>query len=165
MQNGLGDGYRVISEGLNGRTTVMDDEHCWFCVDGAPGGMNGRRYLLPCLHSHKPIAVVVLALGCNDLKMYFNLDPESVAVGCRLLLRDIKASTAGPNGSAPKIVLLSPPLVKDTGHPGLLAFGPDRERRSRATAAAFVEVAREEQVPLVNLMLLLACQSFFTLGM
>ena len=95
---------RVIPEGLNGRTTCLDDEQCWMCVDGAPGGMNGRKYLLPCLHSHKPVDVVVLSLGCNDLKTRFNLSPSEIANGCKLLLRDIKASTTGPGGASPKFV-------------------------------------------------------------
>ena len=69
LQADLGDGVLVVPEGLNGRTTVLDDpnENPFFCgQDGA--GMNGRRQLLPCLHSHKPVSVVVIALGCNDMK-------------------------------------------------------------------------------------------------
>ena len=41
--------------------------------DGAPGGMNGRRFLLPCLNSHKTVDVLVLALGVNDLKHHLGL--------------------------------------------------------------------------------------------
>ena len=70
LQKKLGDGYVVIPEGLNGRTTTLDDplESSDFCgVDGS--GMNGRRYLLPCLYSHRPITCVVLALGCVQFLM------------------------------------------------------------------------------------------------
>ena len=102
----------MIPEGLNGRTTVMNDEHCWVCCDGAPGGMNGRTYLIPCLLSHKPVDLVVLALGCNDIKSRFNLTPNEIANGAGLLINDIKKSTSGPNNKAPKIVLISPPHLK-----------------------------------------------------
>lgn len=37
--------------------------------------MNGRRALLPRLHSHKPVRVVVLGLGCNDMKCRLNCEP------------------------------------------------------------------------------------------
>ena len=69
----------VIPEGLCGRTTCVDDEHCWACCDGAPRGMNGRQFILPCLKTHQPVNVVVLALGCNDLKVRFNLSPKNIA--------------------------------------------------------------------------------------
>jgi len=60
----LGEGYRVIEEGLNGRTTVFDDP-----VEGKH--KNGVSYLLPCLESHAPLDYVSLMLGTNDLKKDF----------------------------------------------------------------------------------------------
>ncbi|MFP4425321.1 MAG: hypothetical protein ACLFPP_02600 [Spirochaetaceae bacterium] len=44
-----GPGYRLIPEGLNGRTTVLEDT--------IEPGRNGLRYLRPCLVSHKPLAL------------------------------------------------------------------------------------------------------------
>ena len=43
----LGGGYRVIEEGLNGRTTRWDDP--------IELGRNGLTYLRPCVESHNPI--------------------------------------------------------------------------------------------------------------
>ena len=60
----LGGGWRVIEEGLPGRTTVHDDP-----VEGAY--MNGKTYLMPCLRSHRPLDVVAIMLGSNDLKARF----------------------------------------------------------------------------------------------
>ncbi len=56
---------RVIEEGLGGRTTIWDEPFS--------EGRNGRTYLLPCLESHAPVAVLVIMLGTNDLKAVFHL--------------------------------------------------------------------------------------------
>ena len=59
------DRFEVIEEGLNGRTTVWDDP--------IEGQKNGRQYLIPCLESHRPLDLVVILLGTNDLKKRFSL--------------------------------------------------------------------------------------------
>ena len=43
----LGTAYRVLEEGLNGRTTVWDDP--------IEGYKNGREQLVPCLESQRPL--------------------------------------------------------------------------------------------------------------
>ena len=48
LRGALGSGWLVIEEGLGGRTTVSDDP-----VEGLE--KNGKTYLLPCLHTHKPL--------------------------------------------------------------------------------------------------------------
>ena len=57
----LGAGFRVIAEGLNGRTTCYDDH-------SGPCDRNGTRALPVCLASHSPLDLVVIMLGTNDLK-------------------------------------------------------------------------------------------------
>jgi len=107
LGNGLGDGYNVIEEGLNGRTTVWNDplNH---------GSKNGLKYLLPCLDSHRPIDLCILLLGTNDMKKRFSLSAIKITGGINLLLDTIKKSETGPNGSAPKILLLAPPYLNKT---------------------------------------------------
>jgi lysophospholipase L1-like esterase len=67
----LGANWRVIEEGLGGRTTVHDDPLMPY--------RNGLAYLIPCLSSHAPIDVVVFFLGTNDLKPRFALPAHDVA--------------------------------------------------------------------------------------
>ena len=55
MRNILGDGYRVIEEGLCGRTTVFDDPTSPY--------RNGFDYLQPCLESHSPLDLVIIMLA------------------------------------------------------------------------------------------------------
>lgn len=101
----LGSGYRLVEDGQNGRTTVHDDP--------LMPHTNGQVYLPSCLESHKPIDLVVLMLGTNDLKAKFNLSAGEIASGAGLLVRMIQQSVAGPNGGAPKVLLVTPPVVED----------------------------------------------------
>lgn len=104
----LGTGYRVVEEGQNGRTTVHDDP--------IMGNRNGRDYLPACLESHKPIDLVVLMLGSNDLKMMFNLPAGEIAAGAGQLVKMIRQSEAGVEAAAPPVLLLCPPPVGDMSH-------------------------------------------------
>ena len=100
----LSDKYRIIEEGLNCRTTVWEDP-----VDG--GHKSGREYLIPCLDSHRPIDMVILWLGTNDLKKRFSLAPSDISTGAEVLVNIIKKSASGIGGNAPEILLLSPTPV------------------------------------------------------
>ena len=97
----LGPEYRVIEEGLNGRTTVWDDP--------IEGHKNGQTYLPPCLLSHKPIDLVVLMLGTNDLKARFSVPAVDIARGAGQLCQIIMKSDTGPAGRHPQVLLVAPP--------------------------------------------------------
>jgi len=99
----LGRDYRVIEEGLNGRTTVWDDPIEEF--------RNGKEYLMPCLLSQKPLDLVVLMLGTNDLKKRFSVSAQDIANSIGVLVEIIQRSGAGANDSAPKILLIAPPVI------------------------------------------------------
>ncbi|AEE90669.1 MAG: SGNH/GDSL hydrolase family protein [Tepidanaerobacter acetatoxydans] len=104
LQNELGEDYDVISEGLNGRTTVWNDP-----VRGEY--RNGKAYLLPCLHTHKPIDLVVLFLGSNDLKYRFSVTSTEIAQSVEMLVNIIKKSETGPNLDSPEILVIIPPPI------------------------------------------------------
>jgi lysophospholipase L1-like esterase len=103
MASALGEQYEVVEEGMNGRTTVWDDP-----VDGL---MSGLEYLKPCLISQKPLDKVLVMLGTNDLKDRFGVTAPEIAKSAGRLVRMIQSSDAGPNGSAPKVVLMAPPPI------------------------------------------------------
>lgn len=104
LQSQLGNGFRVIEEGLRGRTTIFDDP-----VEGEH--KNGCRYLLPCLESHQPVELVVLFLGTNDLKARFGATSTEVAGGIERLMAVIVGSRTGPCRTTPEILLLAPPCI------------------------------------------------------
>ena len=100
----LGEDFRVVEEGLSGRTTVRDDP-----IEGAH--KNGRTYLRACLESHKPIDLVALMLGTNDLKQRFGASASDIAQGAASLAEEILRSGCGPGGGAPVVILMAPPPV------------------------------------------------------
>ena len=104
LRTKLGNEYRVIEEGLSGRTTVWDDP-----IEGVH--KNGRTYLRPCLESHSPIDLVTLMLGTNDLKKRFGSSASDIAQGAAQLAEMVSRSGCGPGGGAPVVLLISPPPV------------------------------------------------------
>ncbi len=105
---GLGPGWRVIDEGLGGRTTVHDDP-----VSGAH--KNGLAVLPAVLESHQPIDLVAVMLGTNDLKAQFAMPAVQIARAVERLLRAAFASGAGPDGGPPRLLLIAPPPVLEAG--------------------------------------------------
>lgn len=137
MQEVLGEEFTVIEEGFGGRTTVFDDP-----VEG--GYKSGAAYLPPCLMSHNPIDLVILMLGTNDLKMRFGMNARTIAEGNMRLIRLIMQYGMNADGLAPKILLVSPPVVGDWIAQTSFAdvFGPDAPEKSRKFAAEFARYAR-----------------------
>jgi lysophospholipase L1-like esterase len=140
LQEMLGEGFRVVEEALNGRTTVHDDpieEH-----------RNGRTYLRPCLESHAPLDLVVIALGVNDLKARFGLSASDVADGVGVLASIAKESGAGPGGRAPEVLLVVPPPVGKLTDAAQMFWGA--EEKSRGLAVQYRRVARQRGCALLD---------------
>jgi lysophospholipase L1-like esterase len=116
----LGAEYRVIEEGLNGRTTVWDDP--------VEGRMSGKDYLSPCLESHRPIDLVVMMLGTNDLKSRFAVSAYDIAQSAGALVDLIQNSAAGPDNAAPQVLLIAPPVVGKLSEYAEMFSGDAREK-------------------------------------
>jgi lysophospholipase L1-like esterase len=103
LQSLLGNDYYIIEEGLNGRTTNIDYQ--------IPPDRNGKHYLAPCLYSHAPIDLVILALGGNDLKVYFNRSVMDIKRGMTELIDIIQLSKYGQDMQrAPQVLVVPPPI-------------------------------------------------------
>lgn len=103
LQRELGEAYEVIAEGLNGRTTVWDDP--------IEGYKNGKEQLIPILTSHKPIDLVTIMLGTNDLKKRFSVSAYDIAESAGVLVDMVQKSDCGPGERPPKVLLMAPPPV------------------------------------------------------
>lgn len=128
LRKRLGEEYRVIEEGCNGRTTIYRDP--------VEGWKNGMDYLKPCLNSHKPIDLVILMLGSNDLKKMYGATAAESAKGAGQLVDVIQTFTQEKQGFIPDILLVSPPKIGA----GI---------SSSSFASSFAESAVEESVQFV----------------
>jgi lysophospholipase L1-like esterase len=108
MQAALGDGYIVVEEGLNARTTDVADPTLPL-ITGA--GLDGSAYLPAALASQEPLDAVVIMLGTNDLKAQFNRTPERIAEGADKLVQIVKNihGGVGTTYQSPKVLLIAPP--------------------------------------------------------
>ena len=142
LQRLLGNGYDVIEEGLNGRTTDLDYED--------RSGGNGRSYFVPCLLSHRPLDVVVIMLGGNDLKPFFHRTPQAIADALGGYVDDVAANVTDRRGRVPTIVLVGPTLIDDTAprYRDVVGenFDPTNVARSRELATEIRRVAQERGV-------------------
>ncbi|MFN2229373.1 MAG: SGNH/GDSL hydrolase family protein [Anaerolineae bacterium] len=134
LRRELGEGYLVIEEGLNGRTTVWDDP--------IEGYKNGKSYLIPCLETHKPIDLVIILLGTNDLKVRFSVSAFDIANGAGVLVDVVQKSAAGPGDAAPQVLLLAPPPIARLS--GFAEMFDGARPKSRRFAAHYGRVAQEK---------------------
>ena len=70
-----------------------------------------KEYFVPCLETHKPLDLVVIMLGTNDLKVRFSVSAFDIANGAGVLVDIAQKSATGPDGAAPQVLLLAPPPV------------------------------------------------------
>ncbi len=134
LQTMLGGDYRVIEEGLNGRTTLLDNPLKPY--------RSGREYLIPCLETHKPLDLVVVFLGTNDLCDRYGMLAIDIARAAASLC-DLARQSEG----SPRALLLGLPR---------LGAGLDESMRGAAAKAAelprcFREAAAELDLPLLDL--------------
>lgn len=111
LQKELGDNFHIIEEGLCGRTTVY--------VHPTEPWKNGEPYLLPCLYTHRPLDLVVIMLGTNDLQIKKDITAEKLPVGISRLVNAIQAHPKpGRGNQPPKILIISPVEVRPSAPEG-----------------------------------------------
>jgi lysophospholipase L1-like esterase len=147
MAAALGPAHRVIEEGLNGRTTVF--------LDPIEPDRRGSDYLPPCLRSHAPLNLLIIALGCNDMKARFNVSAAEIALGAERLVMMAQSEPCGPNYAPPRVLLVAPPrIAKLTGFAEVFRGA---EPKSRELAARYAEVAQRRGVGFVDAGQFIAC--------
>ena len=134
-QQMLGTDFYGIPAGMNGRTTVFDDP-----FKGCRNGLEGLDYEL---QSHKPLDLVVLMLGINDLKF---TDAAGSAAGMRTVVEHILTVNDRFAQSFPvfpdraRILLVSPVLITGYVNDNTAC---DESRESEKLASLYQEIARE----------------------
>jgi lysophospholipase L1-like esterase len=140
LQRTLGDGYRVVEEGLNGRTTNLDDPMHPF--------LNGLTYLQPCLESQMPLDLVTIMLGTNDLKLRFGRSGSDIAEAAASLAGIAKHLPVGPDGGNPKVLLIVPPPVATLTDYAEMFTGA--EEKSRRFAQHYRTIAQWHAAPVFD---------------
>jgi len=143
MQAALGPGYRVIEEAQNGRMSVWEDP---FSPSVSKCGM---KHLPVVLESHKPLDLVIIMLGTNDLKNHLNNSAHTIAAGVITLVDFVKESDAGPGKTAPKVLMICPAPVSE----GFCPFGhlfDGAPARSLEMAGAYAELAANRGVAFLD---------------
>jgi len=152
LQTLLGSDALIIEEGLNGRTTLMDDP-----LEG--GYKSGLKYLIPCLQSHVPLDVVTVMLGTNDTKARFNLNAQMIAKSLETMISTAAPYAVDANGKPSKWLIIAPApiLEKLEGTPFEFNFGhqspavsallaPEYEKVAKNLGAAFLDAGKIAQV-------------------
>ena len=114
---GLAGKARTIEEGLNGRTTIYDD-------NSVQEDRNGARALPILLSTHQPLDLVIIMLGSNDLKFGGRCRAIDAKWGMERLVDIAKRFGYGEGCAVPEISILAPPhLCRTKDEEFDLAFG------------------------------------------
>jgi len=129
VQNSLGTAFRVIEDGLGGRTTCFEDPFT--------PHRNGLSYLPVSLETHAPLDLLIVMLGTNDLKANFNLSALDISRGAASLL--VVAKNFRPE--IKHVLLVSPPHVIGTDDFEISQQFPDGIEKSKSLSAYYQQLA------------------------
>lgn len=130
----LGDDYRVIEEGLCGRTTIFEDE--------LRTGRRGIDLVGTLVETHNPIDIFVVMLGTNDCKTRYKASAGIIAKGLERLIEEAEIKSSNKM----KILVISPILLgKGVGEEGYdTEFDEHSELVSTQLAAEYEKLAKEK---------------------
>jgi len=135
----------IVEEGMNGRTLLSVDplipERC---------GIAGLKMLLM---SHKPIDCVVLMLGTNELKTFFECSASYIAEGVREFIKVILDPELWQRFNVPRLLVVSPVLIREELIINGDVFGDFDEKsvlESKLMADAISKVCNEYKVDFMN---------------
>ncbi|MCO5733901.1 SGNH/GDSL hydrolase family protein [Rhizobium sp. SSA_523] len=132
----LGPGVTVIAEGLNGRTTAYDD-HLADC------NRNGAALLPSVLEAHKPLDLVIVMLGTNDMKRGIAGSATLATNGMKRLVQLIRHHVWGFDFEAPDILLVAPPKTCETANAPFAAMFRGSLEESAMLASLYRDLADE----------------------
>ena len=127
--------YRVIEEGLCGRTTVFDDpfrDH-----------RNGAKFVNAVLETHGASDLIILMLGTNDCKTAYKTTPQLIGKGVETVIAKIRSFA--PDS---KILLVSPIHLGEKVWEK--SYDPEFSRESVAVSrnlqSVYEKIAKERQI-------------------
>ena len=133
----LDEGTNVIAEGLCGRTTAYDD-------DTGDCDRNGARLLSTLLATHRPVDLLIVMLGTNDMKPHVAGTAIAAAQGMRRLVQIARSHAAGLTVPHPmQILIVAPPPIVATGNDEAAAMFAGGVEQSGQLAGLYSDLAVE----------------------
>lgn len=131
MDKLLGEKFEVVNEGKNARTIAFDDPY--------NEGCNGMADIGSCIDANAPFDLMIIMLGTNDLKAYFESTPQMIADNLLKMCELVREKTDA------KLLLASPMLLGDQIEfsPLRLEFGRQQVQYSFELAPYIEAVAKK----------------------
>ncbi|TCD13135.1 SGNH/GDSL hydrolase family protein [Oricola cellulosilytica] len=136
LAQALGGRVDVAAEGLNGRTTAFDDYL-------GEADRNGARVLPTLLTTHKPIDLVIVLLGTNDLKPAVAGQAIAAKQGMAKLVGLVRRHDWSLEVGTPEILIVAPPPFCETANPDFAAMFAGKVEESRMLGSMFGDLADE----------------------
>lgn len=103
MEAELGPGWRVVEEGLNGRTTAFEDQ--------IRADRRGLSCLPMLLDTHSPLDLVIVMLGTNDAKARIHVPVIDIGLGWARIAETVLRGFQYADGKIPQLLLAAPPAI------------------------------------------------------
>ncbi len=102
------------------------------------------------MDTHKPLDLVIIFLGTNDLKSRYHATAADIANGVEVVARAAFSPAFGPgNGKEPDILVICPPSVWEVA---AVSFGPEfkgAREKSFELRGAYREMSKRTGLPLL----------------
>ena len=138
LQALLGPEYRVIPEGLNGRTTAFGRKGlAW---------LNGLSTLDPIIRTHYPIDCLIFMLGTNDCCAELGLSAEEITTGMEKLIDRARAHLSEIQENEAEIIIIAPKAMDGKVLRGVFSYEMDEKsvRVSQELTALYKELAQRK---------------------
>ena len=144
LQRSLGQEYVVIEEGLSARTTNLEDP--------TDPRLDGSAYLPPALASHLPLDLVIIMLGTNDTKAYFQRTAFEISAGMSKLVGQVLTSAGGVGTTypAPQVLIMAPPPLKTMPHAYFQSLFSSGHEKTAALGQLYGHLANFMKVHFLN---------------
>lgn len=134
--------YRIVEEGLCGRTSVFEDPISPY--------RKGLDYLIPCLETHSPLFGLVIMLGTNDCKERFSATGKNIAQGMARLVKVAKEQTVWID--KPNILVVAPPPMPKGVETGFYAEEMGKcSEKSYTLGRHYAAISKEQNVAFLDL--------------
>jgi|TARA_B110000116_G_scaffold226909_1_gene207545 lysophospholipase L1-like esterase len=138
LQKYLGNDYYIVEEGLNGRTTNVDEKEEYNL--GYFRKNRSSLDLLPAIiESHYPLDLIVVMLGTNDLKSNFNRSSNQIAEDMKLVCQTIINNECFNSKS---LLLVSPTHIEENSDIILDSF-INTNKKAMALAPLYENISKE----------------------